>query len=92
MRQPVWLSYDIAPCFGLELPLNEILFSTEFWHEILVSGRCRFFPFKQLQAHVGCAEVTAYANQVSVFGSGAFHGFIRLHIAYTGDAYHEART
>ena len=56
----------VAAGFGFQLSFDKILLSVKFRYEVFFSGRCYFFAFEQLQAHVCRTEVAAYANKVGV--------------------------
>ena len=45
-----------------------------------------FFTFQQLQAHVGCSQISRYAYQVILTGSVTVYGLAFLSLTYTGYA------
>ena len=48
---------DVAPSFGFELSLYEILLAFELRDEVRAACRGGFFAFKELEAHVGGSEI-----------------------------------
>ena len=98
---------NVAARLGLELPLQQVFLAgkvglevTQLLQRLLVSPlSClvhllvvhRFFPFEQLQSHVGGSKIARNAYQVGVFCTVAIYNPLFLGLADAGDADGKAR-
>ena len=84
---------DVTAGFGFELSFNDVLLSREIGLEILVFHLSTHatLALQQLQAHIGCTQVAAHADEVGVAGSCPIDDVVLGRLAQTGHADDESR-
>ena len=78
------------PCFGLELPFDEVGEFAEVGLHFRMLEEDAFFAFQDLQSEIGGAQVAAHAEDIAGFGAAAVGNAIGRNLTYDADMNHQS--